>query len=980
MKKQMLYIMLCILMPYWAVSQCVYMAERIGYSQGLPSDNVNGVVSKNGKLFVATKRGLCQYDGYQFIKDSTIVGAINCLFSKKNKLYFYAASLGLCSKKTIFDQAKVLSKTNFSDSISNNDHYENIFVDSRNFIWCTDYNSIKYFNGKRFFYFTFQNKKLSLDQNFNFLEINKGQILITSSAGIYVWDSRTNQIAKHQNQFLKTACVVSAVLKNKMVFLTTNQGFLYTYKPTENQLYKQKIPIDDNFYLHLVNHTEIFKNKVVLYNKHTLYTYDFKKKNVVALYFSENEINHVYFDSQLQLFWLSTNRGLIKLTPCTKNIVPLAGTLAQKAVSFAQDSQLTIWSVYNNNQLQCTPTNAQTTTRQAPTGLRFCAVFCQNIKVFLASNKGLYQFFQGKFKLIIPTQVGLKKVIVDAQNHFWLLPEKGPIRLFDANSFKEIPNFCNNKKTYWEENLFNDLAMAPNGRIWLASWMPKEFGISYFDTQQKQFVQICNLQQYNNRPLFVTDYFNRIGFTKKGTILFSGYGGWNIVSPRGKIIFSFFTDKYKVANDHIEGISEDNKGTIWFACAEGLNQYSFKTDKVVRVASLDGLASDDLTYGYFKLKNDQLLLGTYFGSQQVDLNKVTQSQLINKLELTAIIKDGIYQNPSANELIVNHDFTQIDLLFSALTFAEKAKIIYRYQFEGEKKWHNLGANPKLSFIKLSPGSYTLKIEAGDNLGHWQAQSIRFFIKVKPPFYYRYWFIGLILLVLVAVGFVISRYFVGQEKIKGILKRQIKEMEMQTLRSQMNPHFVFNTLNSINSYIIQNQKEIASDYLTRFSKLMRNILDLSKHEAISLFKEIQTLQLYLELEALRLENKFDYSIIIDHTIEQDLVQIPPLIIQPFVENAIWHGIINKKMQGTIYIKIKKTGENQIEICVEDDGIGRRAASKLKIQQVHHKSYGIDITINRLQLLDAQNSVAIIDLYDAQQNALGTKVLIKILTDS
>lgn len=212
-----------------------------------------------------------------------------------------------------------------------------------------------------------------------------------------------------------------------------------------------------------------------------------------------------------------------------------------------------------------------------------------------------------------------------------------------------------------------------------------------------------------------------------------------------------------------------------------------------------------------------------------------------------------------------------------------------------------------------------------------------------------------------------------------LKNNIREAEMQTLRSQMNPHFIFNTLNSINSYIIENKREVASEYLTTFSKLMRNILDLSKHEVITLEKEIATLKLYMELEALRLENKFDYTITLDKNIEPDLVKIPPLIIQPFVENAIWHGLHNKKENGHIFIRVDEKDKNMLSVTVEDNGIGRTASGAMKKQQLNHKSYGIEITMNRLQLLNEHNGVEVIDLYNSENVATGTRVEIKINID-
>jgi LytS/YehU family sensor histidine kinase len=206
----------------------------------------------------------------------------------------------------------------------------------------------------------------------------------------------------------------------------------------------------------------------------------------------------------------------------------------------------------------------------------------------------------------------------------------------------------------------------------------------------------------------------------------------------------------------------------------------------------------------------------------------------------------------------------------------------------------------------------------------------------------------------------------------LLKNNIKEAEMQTLRSQMNPHFIFNSLNSINSYIIQNKASEASGYLTTFSKLMRNILDNSKHKTINLDKEIKTLDLYMQLEAVRLEHKFTYTLNYPDDLDIETMQIPPLALQPFIENAIWHGIQNKKEAGHINVDFQSGEDENLIITITDDGIGRKASALLKKNQTAHKSYGIDITTNRLLMLNPNNSVQIIDLYDTNNNPTGTQI--------
>jgi ligand-binding sensor domain-containing protein len=981
MNKSFIFCYLFLLTHFTGVSQVVYKKENLKFTNGLPSDIVLCTTKKDGKLYVATQRGLCQYDGYRFIKSPKTFGLTNSLFAKKDNVYFYSSGIGLCSIRTVFDNPQVISRVNYNDSIPNNDHYDNLYVDRFKRIWCSDQNSIKYFKDSEKRSFKTGNHNKEITQNISFLEPNLSELWIATAKGVLVYNSQSKKIQKHSNPELANANIVSATVIGSFSYFTTIDGDLLVYNALKKKLFKESVVKYPKSPLHLVRDSTAESNAIFLYAENEVFKYNTVTKTKTIFYrASSSTINHVFYDAELHLFWISTSKGLVKLSKINDNIITLDIPNPKTVVSIVQDSKQNIWCVTKTNELFCYTKNKHWNTYLSPdSSTKFQQLSLKKDSLYLAANDGIYTLINGGLKKQILSKITIKKVIVDQQNLLWALPISGPIKVYDGLNFKEKKKYLLNSNSYWNENTFNDIAVSPTGKIWLASWMPKGYGISYYDEKKHQFIQIDNLTEYKNNTKFVTDYFNRIAFTKDNQILFSGYGGWNIVSPKGEIIKSLNTDLYQVANDHIEGISKDTNGNIWFACAEGLNQYNYKTDKVVRVSSIDGLASNDITNGYYALQNNQLILGTDAGIQLVDLNKITKTQLINALELTAAIKDGSYLHPKNNTLVINYDYTELDLLFSALSFSEKEKIIYRYQFKGEKKWNYLGAIPKLSLIKLSPGAYTITIQAGDNLGNWQPKSLELKLQITSPFYYRWWFLALLFLVVATIGFFINHYLVQQEKIKGILKRKIKDMEMQTLRSQMNPHFIFNTMNSINSYIIQNQKEIASDYLTRFSKLMRNILDLSKQEFVALNKEIETLCLYLELEALRLENKFDYSIVIDQDIDQENTPIPPLIIQPFVENAIWHGIHNKKTQGTICIAIKNISKNQIEITIEDDGIGRKAAGLLKTQQVNHKSYGIDITMNRLQLLDIKNKVSIIDLYDHNHIACGTQISIVITVE-
>ncbi|WP_407667053.1 sensor histidine kinase [Mucilaginibacter sabulilitoris] len=202
--------------------------------------------------------------------------------------------------------------------------------------------------------------------------------------------------------------------------------------------------------------------------------------------------------------------------------------------------------------------------------------------------------------------------------------------------------------------------------------------------------------------------------------------------------------------------------------------------------------------------------------------------------------------------------------------------------------------------------------------------------------------------------------------------------MQMLRTQMNPHFIFNSLNSINRFILQNNKTDAAEYLTKFSRLVRMILQNSQNTIITLEDELNALRLYLELEMLRFDNRFSYNLTIENDVDISMIKVPPLIIQPFVENAIWHGLMPKETPGLVEIVITEA-DNMLITKVSDDGVGRAQAVPEENNHVkNHRSYGIDLTTQRIKIMynetPSKAPVTINDLTDTEGNPAGTEVIL------
>lgn len=234
-----------------------------------------------------------------------------------------------------------------------------------------------------------------------------------------------------------------------------------------------------------------------------------------------------------------------------------------------------------------------------------------------------------------------------------------------------------------------------------------------------------------------------------------------------------------------------------------------------------------------------------------------------------------------------------------------------------------------------------------------------------------------------VGLISSILYILYRQYQSKNEKRVLSLEQNMLRSQMNPHFLFNSLNSIKLYIINNEQKNAVHYLNKFSKFIRKILEASSVKEITLAEELETVELYMNIENIRFSNEIDFKISIDENLNPDLIKVPSLTLQPFLENALWHGLSPKEGDKMIHLNIKRKSENHVTIEVIDNGIGRTAAQTNKEKRVlKRKSVGIRITKERLANFakDYQNKfdVHIVDLFDTSGNAQGTKVILDIPT--
>lgn len=334
--------------------------------------------------------------------------------------------------------------------------------------------------------------------------------------------------------------------------------------------------------------------------------------------------------------------------------------------------------------------------------------------------------------------------------------------------------------------------------------------------------------------------------------------------------------------------------------------------------------------------------------------------------------ERLFLNHTENNLQINFSLTN-NFLYKNLTFQCHID---------SKGWIEIVDKNKLNLFNLPAGKHHLTIRAKEDESVIASSSI--LIEVYRPFTSSPVFYGLIMLGVLGLAFAVyfynKRQYEQAAKVKSKYETRLATLESQALRSQINPHFIFNTLNSIKYYSIEKSPEETSDFISSFSTLIRRILENSKKNLITLHEEIETLRNYTDIEALRFHERFDVLYKVDSAIETERFLIPPMIIQPFIENAIWHGLMHKSGDRVLKISFKQNGFGVV--CeVIDNGIGREASNALKTNSRHKSSLGMKITEERMEIINARNltnnSYNIEDLMDEDGTPSGTKVSIYFL---
>ena len=671
---------------------------------------------------------------------------------------------------------------------------------------------------------------------------------------------------------------------------------------------------------------------------------------------------------QENFLWLGTNHGLVK-------IIPEQSGFHFKTLTSGGDVNRVFLPDFcgdiifsRNGRAYVQKNKTMISPIRSPLGEKFQCTHQYFVEgrhgdAYLNDDEHLYLYNESKntaTPVILPAKrnpsnsYDIRNVVIDRSGTVW-------IRTLGQGILTYNPAMS---KTYFETTLpvtgqreINALYYdSLTDRLWIA----EEFnGVFAYDIHRKSSQHFpLNAASSQRRAAILCITGDGRGNVWMGNLL-SGIVEYNYSTKK----FASYTSHDGLASDKTSWLSLDAKGYLWICTDVGLSCMDTATKKFTNYYTSEGFPATNESFLSADRSGNMYLpfqSGYYTWNDEELRNHRTDGRIyLRRAELfnTTLPLDSEYH--------FSYSHNSVQFLFGWLSFAASVPEYIEYRLNNNP-WITFNLHSRIAFANLAPGRYDLSIR--NRNGPANILHLQFFI--KAPFWRQSWFMVLVLLTLSLIVFMAWRKRLNAVRRESSLKHRVMESEMSALRSQMNPHFIFNTLNSINSYIIDNKTQQASDYLTDFGSLIRTVLEHSRRKTISLQEELHALTLYLELEFKRLDESFDYRIEIQPSLDTAAVQVPPLIIQPFVENAIWHGLRNKKDAGNIEIEIRSDGR-ELQISVTDNGIGREAAAKLQTIK-EKRSFGSHATLQRIKLADRDSRILFEDLYDYEGNAAGSRV--------
>ena len=811
----------------------------------------------------------------------------------------------------------------------------------------------------------------------------KGQLFVTTSKGLFV-NIGQNWAISCLNKAVNGAQIISIeTKKNGEIYLgTTNGIFIRKLNGQVKHLSTTSNNVQD-FY-------ETSNGDFYAAGSMSVF-YEIQNEKVTAIDLTEQlasaELMNITEDFQHNI-WLATTSGLVKLSESPVKRVTRYPQInaAVSSLATGPDNQLFIgtlnglFSIQNGKTEHILPS-------VRPDDTFITAISYGFGKMWIGTFSGnLYTYQNKKLKLISSSAVSqdcIYSIIPTSDLDAWIAYgskivhlKKGKETTYHPSPLYSQSVFLDNKKQVWIANL-NILAIIKDGKL----------------------KEVLNNKKYSGYIALQQDKLNNYWI---GT-----YGNGVLIKNKNKT--TQITKEDGLANNFVSSMIYDKeKNVMWVGTMYGISKVNLSSN--CKVNSIENFLNSS-TEGSFgcvqnalvKLPNGNIFFSV--GDQLMEYvypNKKAKTAKI-RIGLKTVSVNNRVITPNANEFSFqpwqstpstpSFNFNENNVSFEsyAIDFNNGPKDRFSWKLVGyDKEWSDYSERNYINYTNLPDGNYDLLVRAVDQKGKYSSV-FHYPFRIKTPYFKQWWFIGSLIIVLLLTTWFISNLRIKrikkEEELKSTQFKKLAQAELKALRAQMNPHFMFNTLNAIQHAVLNKPDEKARSYFADFAKLLRQMLENSTKKHVRLEEEIEFLMGYLNLEKMRFGDRLNFTINVDTKIDIFEVKLPVMLIQPFVENAINHGILHKEDGGKVNLEFKvieKGRAHFLSIIIEDDGIGREAAGNMhKTFSNEHTSISTANILERIELINAMSgntncNVTITDLTDGE-NAVGTRVELLLLID-
>lgn len=943
------------------------MIRNYNVKDGLANATVYAAVQdKNGFIWFATPTGVSKFDGKRFRNYTKKDGltdneVIKLAADSKGRVWFFT----LNGKLSFYDKSVIHSEDNDSSLIFNNrSHYmQYAFEGGGGYIWFLNTNNrIIQYNGQKTTY-----DKLGASGADLFFPMRNDSIFhpLQSSFHLESLNDPTNP--------------------NQQVFSAPPGAF------------------EDSAFL------ERIRTHIVVILKNTLYSYT--SKDAIAFFKGSDwgindDISHMCLDGDN--LWIGTQRALYFLKGYFKgqhNVIRLLDN--HYITSLLKDRDGNIWiSTFGDGVYHIPYKNFYFSYLDNTNGLYSHSIFSiykdkKNDLLLIGQNAGVLNTLDANNKIrqfTLDTTRGRNSILT-------IQPYGNDNVVIGTDN--GLLNF--NTLTYkWSRQqpirMLKEVDITPGGKIRVAAKNQvialNDYTIGDLDVLVTSIASINDSAYYvgtNNGLYFCVDNQRKlmpagIDTLRKLSIkdlkwingeLWIGTSDKGIYVMKNDRLSNHLSSAEGLASDICQQLYYDGVGRLYVATNHGVSVIDVKKQSITRnITSNDGLMSDDIR-GVFA-DNDTLYIATsnglcYFNADHIPVDTVPPVIYLNNIRYGD--STFLAVNNFAHLYIRKASF---EAEFGTIVFDLPDLVEYQYNFSGDTTsgWVTTMSNI-IPFPDLQPGNYKLMVRARKYKSDW-SKTLSLDVSILPRWYQQWWSRGILLLAGLLLVLFVLRYIVRRikqaEKRKTEYNRRIAELEAKALTNQMNPHFIFNSLNSVQHLILEKEEKQALNFLSDFATLMRQMLNNSRKSYISLEEEIAFLTRYLELEKIRFAHSFTYKFILEDALKDYTIYIPPMIIQPIVENAIKHGLAPKNISGYLEIRLEIV-DDLLYCSVDDDGIGWDKSNSIKSSRlIKHESTALSVIKERLQIIKSFNgSVGKLEIIDKFKSGFGNKegTLVEIL---